>query len=155
MGLFLSTFTNKVDKKGRVSVPATFRSVLSDQAFQGVIMYPSFVNECIEGCSMDRMEQISNSIDSLDPYSDERDAFAATILGGSIQLPFDSEGRIMLPTNLMMDASIEDKVVFVGKGQTFELWNPERFESYADKMRDLAKRQRSSLRLSPKKGDIS
>jgi MraZ protein len=151
MALFLSTFVNKVDKKGRVSVPANFRAALSEQKYQGVVAYSSFVNNCIEACGMDRIERLSESIDSLDPYSDSRDAFAATILGGSLQLPFDSEGRIMLPEHILAEAGIDEKAVFVGKGATFEIWQPEAFEVYAEKARDLAKKERANLRLSTKR----
>lgn len=147
MALFLSTYTNKVDKKGRVSVPANFRAALSGQDYNGIIVYSSFVNDSVEACGMDRIEKLSDSIDDLDPYSDERDAFAATILGGSSQLPFDSEGRVMLPEKILQESGITDKAVFVGKGKTFEIWQPEAYEVYAEKARDLAKRQRANLRL--------
>lgn len=148
MALFLSTYINKVDKKGRVSVPANFRAALSSQQYQGIVVYSSFINSCVEACGMDRIERVSESIDSLDPYSDERDAFAATILGGSVQLPFDGEGRVMLPEKLMAEAGITESAAFVGKGATFEIWNPATFEAYAEKARELAKTQRANLRLS-------
>lgn len=147
MALFLSTYHNKVDKKGRVSVPAPFRTVLANQHFNGIVAYASFVNPCIEACGMDRIEQLSSGIDSLDPYSEERDAFATTILGGSVQLGFDGEGRVLLPESLMEGAGIKDQAVFVGKGTTFEIWNPQSFAAYADKARELAKEQRAVLRL--------
>jgi MraZ protein len=150
MALFLSTYVNKVDKKGRVSVPANFRAALADQKYQGIIAYQSFINECIEACGMDRIERLSESIDNLDPYSDERDAFAATILGGSLQLPFDSEGRIMIPERILTEANITESAVFVGKGTTFEIWQPEAFEIYAGKARELAKQERANLRLANK-----
>lgn len=155
MVLFLSTYTNKVDKKGRVSVPAPFRAVLSKQDFLGIVIYGSFINDCIEGCGMDRIEKLSDSIDMLDPYSEERDAFATTILGGSIQLSFDSEGRVLLPESLMKLADITDRAVFVGKGKTFEIWEPEAYCRYEDRARTLAKRERASLRLqqSTQRGD--
>jgi len=148
VGLFLSTYVNKVDKKGRVSVPASFRAVLAGQSFQGIIVYASFIHDCIEACGMERIEQLSSSIDTLDPYSEDRDAFATTILGGSVQLPFDGEGRVFLPPILQQNAAIQDKVVFVGKGATFEMWRPEKFECYAEKARQLAKDRRAHLRLS-------
>lgn len=150
MALFLSTYTNKVDKKGRVSVPANFRLALQKEDFQGIIACSSFVNECIEACGMDRIARISESIDNLDPYSPLRDAFAATILGGSFQLSFDSEGRVILPEMLMGDTGITEQAVFVGKGVTFEIWSPEKFEQYALKARELARQERAKLRLAPK-----
>lgn len=147
MALFLSTYVNKLDKKGRISVPAPFRAVLASQVFPGIVAYGSFINPCIEGCGFDRIERLSASIDSLDPYSDERDAFATTILGGSMQLAFDGEGRVFLPETLIAQAKLSDQAVFVGKGATFEIWEPTTFNDYAEKARQLAKDQRASLRL--------
>lgn len=147
MALFLSTFTNKIDAKGRVSVPAQFRASLVNQDFSGIVLYESFINECIEGCDIERIKKISDSIDNLDPFSEERDAFAATVLGGSIQLTIDSDGRVILPQNLLKKAGIKDTVVFVGKGSTFEIWQPQKFEDYIQKAKQEAKAKRNSLRL--------
>ena len=66
--MFLSTYENKLDKKGRVSVPASFRSYLSNLCYNGVICYPSFNNQCVEAWPQDRIEKISNAIDSLNPF---------------------------------------------------------------------------------------
>ena len=152
MALFLSTFTNKIDKKGRVSVPATFRAALGTEAFQGIVAYPSFINECIEACGMTRMEQIYESIDAMDPFSEEREAFASAILGNSMQIPFDGDGRMVLPENLISTAGLTEKAVFVGKGKAFEVWGPEAFAEHSERMRELAKANRSALRLAPKTG---
>ncbi len=145
--LFLSSFTNKIDKKGRVSVPASFRSLLTSQSFPGIIAYNSFVNPCIEACGISRMEVLSQTIDNLDPFSESRDAFATTILGGCVQLPFDGEGRIVLPESLIDFAKITEQACFVGKGATFEIWSPENFEVYARQARDLALKERKSLQF--------
>ena len=75
MNIFLSKYQNKIDKKGRVSIPSAFRSVLSEDKFNGIIIYPSFKNNCIEACSMARLQEIYGIIQKLDPYSEERDAF--------------------------------------------------------------------------------
>ncbi|MFV9874916.1 MAG: division/cell wall cluster transcriptional repressor MraZ [Rickettsiales endosymbiont of Dermacentor nuttalli] len=148
MALFLSSYTNKIDKKGRISVPAQFRSVLnSHSSFSGVIAYSSFINQCVEACGMERIEHINKSIDYLDPYSDERDAFATAILGGSVQLSFDPEGRICLPEELIEYAKLEDQACFVGKGLTFEIWHPNKFTIYAKEAREIAKNKRAVLRL--------
>ncbi len=150
MALFLSTYVNKIDKKGRISIPAPFRSTLTSQNFNGIVAYPSFVYECIEACGMDRIERLSESIDNLDPFSTERDAFATSILGGCVQLAFDGEGRIGLPESLIDVAKLTEKAVFVGKGQTFEIWDPVKFEVYAEQARELAKKNRGALSLRPK-----
>lgn len=146
MALFLSTYTNKVDKKGRVSVPASFRAVLASQNFSGIVAYDSFINPCVEACGMDRIERLHAQIDTLDPFSEEHDAFSATILGGSQQLPFDGEGRVMLPKSMLEANGIEDQAVFVGKGQTFEIWEPKAFTEHMATARKLAQERRSQLR---------
>ena len=147
MALFLSTFTKKIDKKGRVSVPAQFRSAMQDESFGGIVVYPSFIHSCVEACSMSRIKKLSDSIDNLDPFSEERDAFATAVLGGSSQLQFDSEGRVMLPLELLEQSGITEDVVFVGKGQTFEIWEPKKFEAYSKNAREVALQKRASLKL--------
>lgn len=146
MALFLSTFTNKIDKKGRVSIPAPFRSALAGQEFHGIIAYGSFINPCIEACGYDRIAKLSANIETLDPFSEERDAFATTILGGSSQISFDSEGRVMLPESLIADAGLSEQALFVGKGETFEIWQPDAFTEYAESARKLAREKRLKLR---------
>jgi MraZ protein len=147
VALFLSTFTNKIDNKGRVSVPAQFRSNLVNKEFSGVVVYESFVNGCIEGCDIERIKQISESIDNLDPFSSDRDALATALLGGSVQLSIDSDGRVILPENLLKKFKIKGVVVFVGKGATFEIWHPDKFEEYMSKARKDAKGKLDLVRL--------
>jgi MraZ protein len=149
--LFLSTYQNKIDKKGRISVPASFRSALAtmtpkSEAFSGIIAYGSFINRCVEACSLARIRKLSDRIETLDPFSEERDAFATTILGGSVQLPFDGEGRVMLSESLIEIAGLDDMAIFVGKGETFEIWEPRAFTEYAARSRELAREKRLRLR---------
>ena len=112
--MFLSTYENKLDKKGRVSVPASFRSYLSNLGYNGVICYPSFNNQCIESWPQDRIEKISNAIDTLKPFEEKKDYFATSILSESINLQFDSEGRISLTPKLLKHAKIKNNMLFVG-----------------------------------------
>jgi len=128
-------------------VPSAFRAVLAHQHFQGIVAYHSFVNDCIEACGMDRIEQLSESIDDLDPFSPERDAFATAILGSCVQLPFDGEGRVMLPPYLLEKVGLSDQLVFVGKGKAMEIWHPDVYASYAEEARKLAMEKRQQLRL--------
>ena len=128
--MFLSTYENKLDKKGRVSVPASFRSYLSNLGYNGVICYPSFNNQCIESWPQDRIEKISNAIDSLNPFEEKRDYFATSILSESINLQFDSEGRILLTSKLLKHAKIKNSMLFVGQGKTFQIWEPAIFEKF-------------------------
>ena len=128
--MFLSTYENKLDKKGRVSVPASFRSHLSNLGYNGVICYPSFNNTSIEACSQDRIEKISNTIDSLNPFDEKKDYFATSILSESTNLQFDGEGRILITQKLLKHAKIKNSMLFVGQGKTFQIWEPTAFEKF-------------------------
>ena len=144
--MFLSTYENKLDKKGRVSVPAQFRSYISNLGYNGVMCYPSFNYSCIEAWSQERIEKISEAIDNLNPYDEKKDFFSTSILSESINLIFDPEGRINLTKKLLTHAKIKNNILFVGQGKTFQIWNPVVFE----KFKAIAKRKsninRSSLK---------
>jgi len=144
--MFLSTHENKLDKKGRVSVPASFRSYLSSMGYNGVVCYPSFNNYSIEACSQKRIEKLSDSIDSLNPFEEKRDVFATSVLSDSINLQFDTEGRISIPKKLLDHAKIKNTMLFVGQGKTFQIWEPKLFEKFKIQARKKANLNRSSLK---------
>ena len=144
--MFLSTYENKLDKKGRVSVPASYRSYLSNIGYNGVICYPSFNNQCIEAWPQDRIEKISTAIDSLNPFEEKKDYFATSILSESINLRFDSEGRISLIPKLLKHAKIKNSMLFVGQGKTFQIWEPTIFEKFRVTARRKSNIHRASLK---------
>ena len=144
--MFLSSYENKLDKKGRVSVPASFRSHLSNLGYNGVICYPSFNNQSIEAWPQDRIEKISNTIDSLNPFEEKRDFFATSILSESINLQFDSEGRITLTPKLLKHAKIKKSILFVGQGKTFQIWEPTIFEKFKVIAKKKANLNRAGLK---------
>ena len=144
--MFLSTYENKLDKKGRVSVPAPFRSYLSSQGYNGAICYPSFNHQCIEVWPQDRIEKISNAIDSLNPFEEKKDYFTTSILSESINLQFDSEGRILLTSKLLKHAKIRNSMLFVGQGKTFQIWEPTAFEKFRVNAKKKSNIHRASLK---------
>ncbi|MDX1974168.1 MAG: cell division/cell wall cluster transcriptional repressor MraZ [Rickettsiales bacterium] len=144
--LFLSTFHNRIDKKGRISIPAPFRAVLAVQDFAGIVAYGSPVNPCVEACGMQRIHKLNQRIERFDPYSEERDAFATTIFGESVQLAFDTEGRVMLPDALLKAAKLTEQATIVGKGEIFEIWEPKSFEQHVKRARELVREKRFQLK---------
>ena len=127
-------------------MPASFRSYLSSMGYNGVICYPSFNNPSIEGCPQSRIERLSNSIDSLNPFEEKRDIFATSVLSESINLQFDTEGRVSLPTKLLNHAKIKNSMLFVGQVTTFQIWEPKLFEKFKVQARKKANLNRASLK---------
>ena len=153
--MFLSSFENKIDKKGRVSVPATFRSYLNSMGYNGFISYPSFNHSALEACSQDRIEKLSSTIDTLNPFEEKRDYFATSVLSESENLQFDTEGRVSLSEKLLNHAEIKSHVLFVGLGKTFQIWEPKNFEKFKAFARKKAFQNRSNLRWeNKKKGEV-
>jgi MraZ protein len=144
--MFLSSYENKLDKKGRVSVPASYRSHLSNLGYNGVVCYPSFNNQSIEAWPQDRIEKISNTIDSLNPFDEKRDFFATSVLSESVNLQFDGEGRISLTLKLLKHTKIKDSILFVGQGKTFQIWEPKFFEKFKVNAIKKANLNRASLK---------
>ena len=144
LALFLSTFVNKVDRKGRVSVPATFRASLTGQNFNGIIAFRSFKLPALEASGVDRMEELSDRIDALPEFSEDRDALSS-IMADAQQLAFDGEGRIVLPEELCKHAGITETAAFIGLGRTFQIWEPQAFETHQQDMRERARRQGTTL----------
>ena len=127
-------------------MPASFRSYLSNLGYNGVICYPSFNNPSLEAWPQDRIEKISNTIDSLSPFEEKRDYFATSILSESINLQFDSEGRISLTPKLLKHSKVRNKILFVGQGKTFQIWEPTIFEKFKAIARKKANLNRASLK---------
>jgi len=150
VAVFIGTFENKVDRKGRVSVPAQFRQTLAGQSFPGIVAFRSYRAAAIEACGIDFMERLNDSIATMDLFSDAHDDLAATIFADSMQLPFDGEGRIILPPRLAKHAGIGDRAAFVGKGPVFQIWEPGALDSYKEAARERARTQGLTL---PLRGD--
>ena len=127
-------------------MPASFRSYLSSMGYNGVICYPSFNNPSIEGCSQSRIEKLSDAIDSLNPFEERRDVFATSVLAESVNLQFDSEGRISIPEKLLNHAKIKQTVLFVGQGKTFQIWEPKLFEKFKTSAKKKANLNRATLK---------
>ncbi len=146
--MFLSTTTNNRDAKGRVSVPADFRAVITAQsltkvggpetAFDGIIVRPSFNGLCLEGGGEQLFEAYRASINALDYFDPNRAAMEQAIFGESRRLAFDSGGRVSLPQDLAAMFGFNGRVTFVGLGDRFEIWAPEAHEERAQIMRKRA-----------------
>ena len=127
-------------------MPADFRSYLNSMGYSGVVCYPSFNNPSIEACPQNRIEKLSDSIDSLNPFEEKRDIFATSVLADSINLQFDSEGRVSIPDKLLRHAKIKNSMLFVGQGKTFQIWEPKLFEKFKVQARKKANLNRASLK---------
>ena len=147
MPLLVGKYVNKIDKKGRVSVPKPFRDSFQKPTFSGLYAYPHFKVPAIEACDEEFMARLSESLVDLDLFSDEHDDLAAIILENAYPLPFDPEGRVVLPKELRQHAGITGDVVFVGRGTRLQLWEPKAYEANRSNAFDRARARGATLKL--------
>ncbi len=150
--LFLDTVYNKVDAKGRVSLPADYRQIVKDLNSE-IVCYRSLTSPCIEGCIEDLLEKLASEIEtSTDFFSQEQDDLTNLIFGDAKRFTFDSTGRIVLSEKLLKHANITDMAVFVGKGRKFQIWNPQNWILEEERIRAEVLKKRPTLNSS-KKGE--
>lgn len=130
MAIFFGTYTNKVDRKGRVSVPARFRAAIGAQSFQGIVAAPDYEFNAIDACDLDRINEVIDRLDTPGAYTAEQRQAAELVLGKTEELGFDSEGRVLLPDWLMDLAEIKEQATFVGVGRSFQIWHPARRDAF-------------------------
>jgi MraZ protein len=144
MNRFVSNATLRLDAKGRVSIPASFRSVLARDGFDGLYCYPALDQPAVDAGGNALLAEIETLIARFPPYSGEREEFLVALYGRSETLKMDGEGRVILTEELRSHAGINDAVAFVGLGHKFQIWEPQRFRAHLAKatatVRTLTKR---------------
>ena len=150
---FLGTHQNRLDAKGRVSIPASFRSALKKQSQNGdgngsvqLILRRSHQYPCIEAWPETAFAALARSLSELEQFSPEREDFATTLYSDAYPLETDKEGRIVLPGDLAAHANLTEAVAFMGLGETFQIWEPSAAEQRRTQARDRTRDNRVTLR---------
>ncbi|MCW5725099.1 MAG: division/cell wall cluster transcriptional repressor MraZ [Maricaulaceae bacterium] len=153
--MFLSTTTNGIDAKGRLSVPADFRAVVRGDPLDGIYVWPSFDGAYLEGGGQALMDRYLGAIEDMDPYDDARIAMERSIFGAAKPLSFDANGRITLPKVFAEHAGLEGRATFVGLGARFEIWNPDVYAKHEAAARAYARENKRALKLPPRRAGES
>ena len=164
MALFIGTHQNKLDAKGRVSIPAQFRSVLKKMSHAGegapiATMYlrPSHQHACIEGWTELGFEALSAPVaEGYNLFSPEHEDFVLALFGDACAMETDKEGRIMLPASLVDHAGLTENVTFIGTRNTFQIWEPAAGARRLAEAREKAKASGFSVRMAtPAAGGVA
>ncbi|GAA0547096.1 MraZ protein [Rhizomicrobium palustre] len=143
---FISTFAGTLDGKGRVCIPAPWRSILAAQETGGVYLCPTLEGGSLDGFGQVLMDSECQRLDAMDPFlSEMHDAIASQISAESMLLPIDENGRVRLPENFIAAAGLKDKVVFVGLGRKFQIWDPDTYAPVKARRLAAARAARASF----------
>lgn len=130
MALFIGTHENKIDRKGRVSLPADYRAELPKDDDRTIYIFPSLYTTALEACDRTQLALHAERIGALDQFSQEEAYFSSQILAEARKISIDGDGRIVLPAEFMGRAGIDGKALFVGGGPKFHIWQPEAYAEH-------------------------
>jgi len=155
MSHFIGTHQNRLDAKGRVSVPAPFRASLkslSENGGAGLVLRPSHTHPCIEAWPPSVFHALATPLDRLDLFSESHDDLAAALYADAFPVEADKEGRVVLPEPLVQHARLTDAVVFMGLGRIFQIWEPEAAARRRAEARERARARGLTLPGAPPAG---
>jgi MraZ protein len=152
MALFLATHLNKIDRKGRVSVPAAYRKALEATQFKSLILLQSPVMQALECMSPARFERYAEGLDRLGKFSEDEGAMATAVFSLSQEVEWDNEGRISIPPEMLAYAHISEQAMFAGAGQTFQIWEPAAFKQRQSDAVSRLRNGKLTLDLNPNGG---
>ncbi|WP_028032799.1 division/cell wall cluster transcriptional repressor MraZ [Chelativorans sp. J32] len=146
MDRFLSSATNKIDTKGRVSVPAHFRSVLQKRGFVELYALRALDVQAMDVGGPDLLDRYEQRIALEDPFLQAADDMSFFVHGDGSFLKLDQDGRITITDFIREHTGIGAEVAFVGRGLFFQMWEPERLKAHAGAVRSrlLKLRQQAS-----------
>ena len=150
MTQFLGTHQNRLDAKGRVSVPAAFRAALrtngNEECTGGqLVMRPSHLHPCIEAWPVAEFTALAAPLQRLERFSQAHEDLSGLLYMDAFQVEPDKEGRILLPDTLASHANLTDAVVFLGLGPTFQIWEPAAADRRRAELRERARMQPPTL----------
>lgn len=139
MALFTGTFENRVDQKGRVSLPADYRDLLAEDDSRSFYIFPSPNTDCLEACDKAFMQRVAESIEEqADMFSEEEDGLSY-IVSSARRVQYDSTGRFVMPAEFSDYANLNGKALFVGMAHRFQIWDPDKYAERAQSKRSKAK----------------
>ncbi|RED54105.1 division/cell wall cluster transcriptional repressor MraZ [Aestuariispira insulae] len=139
MALFTGTFENKVDQKGRVSLPADYRDLLSDNGNRSFYIFPSPNADCLEACDETFMQRVADSIEEQAAMFSEEEQGLSYIISNARRVSYDSTGRFVLPAEFADYAGISNLAVFVGMAARFQIWQPDAHKASLPDRRNQAR----------------
>jgi MraZ protein len=129
MALFTGTYAdNRIDRKGRVSLPAKFRAELPPENNREIYIYPSSDTVALGACDRAHMEQLRDAAGIS--ANDGEDGDYDWLLENACNVTVDSGGRIIIPTELLEYAGITETLVFVGRGHRFLVMSADSYAAY-------------------------
>lgn len=127
--MFLGEFYHSVDGKGRLAIPARFRSKIE----HGAVLTRG-IDPCLLVYPAEVWEQKARELDVIVTDPAKRHKIERRFFGMAFEVELDAQGRIIVPTKFRTYAALNGDAMVIGARDRFELWSPQRWEAYTDEM---------------------
>jgi len=135
MDRFLSSAVNRIDAKGRVSVPAHFRSILQKRGYSELYALRALEVAALDVGGPDLLDRYEQRIALEDPFLQTADDMSFFCYGDGAFLKLDQDGRITVSDFIREHTGITGDVAFVGRGHFFQIWEPQQLKAYGAEAR--------------------
>jgi len=149
MDRFLSSATNRIDAKGRVSVPAHFRAIVQKRGYDQLYAVRSLETPSLDVGGPDLLDGFAKRIEQEDPFLQTADDMSFLYYGDGAFLKLDQDGRITVTDLMREQTGITTDIAFVGRGHFFQIWEPERLAAHAAQVRERLRQLRAQGRAQP------
>ena len=134
MSIFISTFTGIIDNKNRITIPSNVKNTLKN-AKEKIYAFKSLKNQCIEIYLENKIKSIITSIDEEEFFSKKKDHIKTAILSDLEEVTIDNDGRFVLKEDYKKYLQIKKDIIYIGKGNYFEIWNKSKGIKYKEESR--------------------
>ena len=135
MNRFLSSAVNRIDAKGRVSVPAHFRTVVQSRGYSELYAIRQLDVPALDVGGLDLLDRYEERMKLEDPFLQTADDMSFFVHGDGAFLKLDQDGRITVTDFIREHTGITTEVAFVGRGNFFQMWEPEKLGAYGAEVR--------------------
>lgn len=129
--MFSGEFSQNLDVKNRIIVPAKLRSLLGEE-----FVISRGMENTISLYTLEKWEQLNTKLSKLSVTKKSHRLLTRFFLSGASELSHDKMGRILIPKSLKEFAKLEKECIFIGVGDHIELWNKQAWEAYMDENLD-------------------
>lgn len=119
----------RLDSKGRVMLPATFREQLGDVIGQGFVLKRSMARKCVEIYPKPEWERMMKGLGKLNRFNRKHNDFIRVFMAGVRMVELDNAGRLQIPRDLTVFAGLESDLMLASTAGIIEIWSRDRYEA--------------------------
>lgn len=128
----IGTYECKVDAKGRLMVPSALKKQLTPMLQDGFVLKRSVFQPCLELYPMEEWNKLMQEINGLNRFVKKNNDFIRKFTAGVKTVEVDTNGRLLIPKDLVAFAAIDKEIVLASAVNIIEIWDKDKYEASVD-----------------------